>query len=155
LSALYEAVCGDFQLGTCTSEKLHVATALHSTDPRKFTIDDCTSMPIYELGGGEEGGEDVCGDRQIARSCEILRHVNRAEIMKRKNNVVWTEEDDAVLRRCIESHTTPVRTAVTLKRTVQAVKDKARRLGLRFMTMREHRLKLTGRAVDPTGPPTG
>jgi hypothetical protein len=51
----------------------------------------------------------------------------------------WTEEDIARLKRLQASGASPARASVALKRSRLYVMEKARELGLPFMTMRERR----------------
>ena len=58
----------------------------------------------------------------------------------------WTEEDIAKLKRLQASGASPARAAIALKRSRQYVKEKARALGVPFMTMRERRKRQAGTA---------
>jgi hypothetical protein len=51
----------------------------------------------------------------------------------------WTEEEIARLKRLQASGASPARAAIALKRSRQYVREKARALGVPFMTMRERR----------------
>jgi hypothetical protein len=57
----------------------------------------------------------------------------------------WTEEDIAKLKRLQASGASAARASVALKRSRQYVKEKARALGVPFMTMRERRKRQAGR----------
>jgi hypothetical protein len=57
----------------------------------------------------------------------------------------WTEEDIAQLKRLQASGASPARAAVALKRSRLYVMEKARTLGLPFMTMRERRKRQASR----------
>jgi hypothetical protein len=57
----------------------------------------------------------------------------------------WSDDDVAQLKRLQASGASPVRAAIALKRSRQYVMDKARGLGLQFMTMRERRKRQASR----------
>jgi hypothetical protein len=57
----------------------------------------------------------------------------------------WSDDDIAQLKRLQASGASPVRAAIALKRSIQYVKEKARALGLPFITMRERRKRQAGR----------
>jgi len=57
----------------------------------------------------------------------------------------WTEEDIARLKRLQASGASPARAAIALKRSRQYVREKARALGVPFMTIRERRKRQASR----------
>jgi hypothetical protein len=57
----------------------------------------------------------------------------------------WTEEDIAQLKRLQASGASAARASVALKRSKLYVMEKARALGVPFMTMRERRKRQAGR----------
>jgi hypothetical protein len=63
----------------------------------------------------------------------------------------WTEEEDDRLRSHIERGGSAVRAAIMFKRSQQAVRSRARELGLRFPTiaqLRKRSLGITEQAGD-------